>query len=331
MTRLSSNEFTDTVSEYRKLHDDGATSSDERKGAYSTLVNQYYDLVTDFYEMAWGDSFHFSPRFKHEKFYAALKRHERFLGRKLRLAPQMKAVDLGCGVGGPARYMASHFGHDVVGVNANAHQLGRARKLTQKAGLQDRVSFAEADFMNLPFEDGTFDAAYGIEATCHAPDRVKMFSGVKRILKPGARFAVYEWALTDNYDGNDPEHRRIKKEIEEGDGLPDLAHTSEIDHAFEAAGFEVLETKDLAGEGDPETPWYQSLTGGDFSLSSLPRTPVGRVITNNALNVLQKLRLVPEGTKQVSDFLNAAADGLVAGGERKLFTPMYFVLAKVPD
>ena len=331
MTGLSRDAFSDTVKHYRKLHDDGETSSDERKGAYSTLVNQYYDLVTDFYEFAWGHSFHFAPRFKHESFQDSLKRHERFLGRKLRLYPGMKAVDLGCGVGGPMRYLAKHTGADITGVNANGYQIERGRKHTEKAGLTDRCRFVESDFMNLPFEDDTFDAAYGIEATCHAPDRVALFSGVKRVLKPGALFAVYEWCLTDNYDANDPEHRRIKKEIEEGDGLPDLAHTSDVDRAFEAAGFEVLETCDLASTGDPETPWYQSLTGGDLSLSSIPRTPVGRTITNNTLNVLERLKLVPEGTKQVSDFLNAAADALVEGGRRELFTPMYFVLARVPE
>jgi sterol 24-C-methyltransferase len=331
MTGLSRDAFSDTVKHYRKLHDDGETSSDERKGAYSTLVNQYYDLVTDFYEFGWGDSFHFAPRFRHERFRDALKRHERFLARKLRLYPNMKAMDLGCGVGGPMRYIAEHTGADITGVNANGYQIERGRKLTQKAGLEHRCRFVEADFMNLPFEEGSFDAAYGIEATCHAPDRVAMFTGVRKALKPGARFAVYEWCLTDAYDGSNPEHRRIKKEIEEGDGLPDLAHTSDVDRAFEEAGFELLETKDLAGEGDPETPWYHSLTGGDLSISSIPRTPIGRTITNGTLGILEKLKLVPEGTQQVSDFLNAAADALVEGGERKLFTPMYFVLAKVPE
>lgn len=331
MTALSRDAFSDTVDRYRKLHDDGETSADERKGAYSTLVNQYYDLVTDFYELGWGESFHFAPRFEHEKFRDSLQRHERFLARHLRLSPGDEVMDLGCGIGGPMRYIADLTGARITGVNANEYQVRRGRELTREAGLEDRCELVVADFMELPFAENRYHAAYAIEATCHAPDRVALFEGVARALAPGAHFAVYEWCLTDNYDAADPEHRRIKKEIEEGDGLPDLAHTSEVDQAFLDAGFELLETRDLAGEGDPATPWYHSLTGGDLSLGSLPRTPIGRALTNRTLALAERLGLVPEGTKQVSDFLNAAADALVEGGERELFTPMYFVLARVPE
>ena len=331
MTGLSRDAFTDTVKHYKKLHDDQSTSSDERKGSYSTLVNQYYDLVTDFYEFGWGQSFHFAPRFKHEQFRDSLERHERFLGRKLRLEPGVKVLDLGCGVGGPMRYLAKHTGADITGVNANGYQVERGRKHTRKQGLEDQCQFVESDFMALPFEPATFDAAYGIEATCHAPDRVALFEGVRRVLKPGALFAVYEWCLTDAYDADDAEHRRIKKEIEEGDGLPDLAHTSDVDRAFRVAGFDVVESRDLAIDGDPETPWYHSLTGGDLTLGSLPRTPIGRALTNGTLRALESVKLVPQGTVQVSDFLNAAADALVEGGRKRIFTPMYFVLARVPE
>jgi len=56
------------------------------------------------------------------------------------------------------------------------------------------------DFQKQPFRDGTFDAAYAIEATCHAPDRLRTYGEVARVLKPGAYFAGYEWVMTDKYD-----------------------------------------------------------------------------------------------------------------------------------
>ncbi|MEM9066876.1 MAG: methyltransferase domain-containing protein [Myxococcota bacterium] len=328
MSGLSRDAFQDTVREYRGLHDDSDVET--RKAQYTTLVNQYYDLATDFYEFGWGQHFHFAPRFKHEKFLDSLHRHERFLARKLRLYPGQEVLDVGCGVGGPARYIAKHTGASITGVNNNAYQIERGQRHTRRAKLAHLVRFQKADFMELPYEDDHFDAIYTIEASCHAPDRVKLFEELRRVMKPGAVFGGYEWCLTDRYDADNPAHQKIKKDIEVGNGLPDLSHTSVIDRSLEKAGFELIETKDLAPTGDPQTPWYLALTGGDLSLSSIPRTPIGREITNAVTVILEKLRLAPKGTKQVSDFLNEGADALVAGGETGTFTPMYFFLVRNP-
>ena len=85
--------------------------------------------------------------------------------------------------------------------------------------------------MKLPFPDNSFDGVYAIEvisavptdtslsnlieleATCHAPDRVGVYSEIFRVLKPGGVFATYEWCLTDKYDASNAEHRWIKKVV----------------------------------------------------------------------------------------------------------------------
>lgn len=65
---------------------------------------------------------------------------------------------------------------------------------------------------------------------------VQVFSEILRVLKPGQVFACYEWCLTDKYDKDNAEHRLIKKQIEEGDGLPDTAYTWEMDEALRKVG-----------------------------------------------------------------------------------------------
>ncbi|KAI0529346.1 hypothetical protein KFK09_001893 [Dendrobium nobile] len=77
-----------------------------------------------------------------------------------------------------------------------------------------------ADFMKMPFPDNTFDAIYAIEATCHAPDSL----GCYKEIKAGQCFAAYEWCMTDIYDPNNEIHKKIKDEIEIGDGLPDIKY-----------------------------------------------------------------------------------------------------------
>lgn len=107
----------------------------------------YYDLATDFYEEAWGQSFHFCRFAVTEPFPQALARHEHFLAHKLGIEEDMQVLDVGCGVGGPAREIARFAGCEVVGVNNNAYQIARAKRYAQRAGLAEQVSFLKGDFM----------------------------------------------------------------------------------------------------------------------------------------------------------------------------------------
>jgi sterol 24-C-methyltransferase len=294
-----------------------------------SMVNDYYDLVTDFYEFGWGQSFHFAPRFKGEAFDASLARHEYFLAHVLGLKPGMKVLDVGCGVGGPMRAIARFSGATVVGVNNNDYQIKRGTKQNEEARLATRCSFHKADFMNLPVPDKSFDAAYAIEATCHAPDKTKLFREIFRTLKDGAHFAGYEWCLTGKYDAKNAEHRAIKKGIEEGDALPDIWYEKDVVQALEQAGFEVIEARDLAPTADRETPWQLALSQ-PFSLRNFKRSTVGREVTRRLVRVLEALRVAPKGSTAVSEFLNAGARALVKGGDTGIFTPMFYFHARKP-
>jgi len=140
--------------------------------------------------------------------------------------------------------------------------------------MGDQVSFIQNDFMKMSVEDNSFDAAYSIESTCHAPDKVGVYSEIYRILKPGALYGSYEWVITDQYDENNTEHVRVKKGIEIGNGVPDLQKPGSIVDAVQKAGFEVIESKDLASRSDPAYPWYGPLAGS-FSLSGWKYTKLG--------------------------------------------------------
>jgi len=164
----------------------------KRKENYTSLVNDFYDLVTNFYEFGWGQSFHFAPRKTWESFETSIHRHEMYLAHRIGLFGGMTALDVGCGVGGPARCIAVFSEAKVVGLNNNDYQISRAKKITEEAGLADQVSFLKADFMHIPVQDDTYDAVYAIEATCHAPDKVGCYGEILRVLKPGAYFGVYE-------------------------------------------------------------------------------------------------------------------------------------------
>ncbi len=326
LANLAPDEVKSTVDGYTAIYDAGPEG---RREQYRSFVNRYYDLATDFYEFGWGQSFHFAPRRRGERFKASLLRHQHFLADRLSLKPGMDVLDVGCGVGGPMGNMARHSGANFVGINNNAYQIERAKLHTKDVGQLCR--FIHGDYMRIPEDDDRYDAAFAIESMPHAPDKAGAFREVLRVLRPGACFAGYEWCLTDVFDPGNAEHRRIENDIMAGDALPEIASTSEICDALRRAGFELLDAHDRAPESDPQTPWYRALQGRDLTLSSIPRTPFGRALTNLTLRVGERLRLFPEGSRAVSTLLNSAADALVEGGRSGIFTPMFFFLARKPE
>ena len=180
----------------------------------------------------------------------------------------MRVADLGCGVGGPLREIARVSGATIVGVNNNDYQIERARKLTEEAGLGHLAEFLKSDFMQMDAPDESFDAAYAIEATVHAPSKVDCYGEVFRVLKPGGCFAAYDYCLTSRFDANNRRHRQIKSDLEVGGALPDIALPQQVDDALRQVGFELLDTVDLAEQAGPGIPWYQPLAGSRFSFAS---------------------------------------------------------------
>ncbi|KAF5016668.1 hypothetical protein F66182_11578, partial [Fusarium sp. NRRL 66182] len=163
------------VDEYFKHWDNKAAAEETeatreaRRAEYATLTRHYYNLATDLYEYGWGTSFHFCRFAYGEPFRQAIARHEHYLAHSMGLKEGMKVLDVGCGVGGPAREIVKFAGVNVVGFNNNDYQIQRATRYAEREGLSDKLTFQKGDFMQMPFPDNSFDAVYAIEATVHAP------------------------------------------------------------------------------------------------------------------------------------------------------------------
>ena len=314
------------IGDYESRYD----SAEERKADYRDFENTYYDLVTDFFEYGWGQSFHFAPRAANESFAASIARHEHYIAHRLGLGPGMTAVDLGCGVGGPLIEIARFSGARIVGVNNNALQLERAARRSEAAGLSHLAGWLECDFMQVDAPDASFDAAYSIEASCCAPDKAGVYGEAFRLLKPGGWFAAYEHCLTDLFDPDDAEHRRLRAGMEHAGALPDIARPHEVDDALRSVGFELVEARDLAAEAPPGIPWYQPLVGSGLSFARIRSSTAGRRLSHGSLWLLEPLKIVPRGTTQVSAMLNLAAVSFAEAGRLGILTPMYFVMARKP-
>lgn len=235
------------------------------------------------------------------------------------LQENAKVLDVGCGVGGPAREMIKFAGVNVMGLNNNDYQIERSLKYAQKEGLAKKYSATKGDFMQMSFPENSFDAVYAIEATVHAPSLQGVYEQIYRVLKPGGVFGVYEWLMTDNYDNDNPRHREIRLGIEQGNGISNMVKVSEGLAAIRAAGFELVHHEDLAERRD-QTPWYYPLAGefkhmgsiGDlFTIARM--TWWGRGLIHKFVGLGEMVRVMPQGTQKTADSLALAADCLVAG------------------
>jgi sterol 24-C-methyltransferase len=293
------------------------------------MVNHFYNLVTDFYEWGWGQSFHFAPRHSNETFTESILRAEYFLASRLGMNSKTLALDVGCGVCGPMRNIAKFSGASIEGITINHYQVKIGNKYNAAHGLATRCKANQGDFQNLPWPEKHFDVVYQIEATCHSPDRVQTFSGVNRVLKPGGLFGGYEWTTTDKYDPKNKDHVRIKEGIEVGNSLPTIVHYTDILKSLEASGFEIIEHYDANrnAHSDFEIPWYDTLNG-KMSISGFRMTYIGRNLTHTMVWFLELVGIAPKGTTEVSALLNATALDLVESGRYEIFTPSYFYIAR---
>jgi len=323
-------EVNDWIDKYNNLHED---SLDNRNDSYTTLVNYYYELATLFYEWGWGQSFHFAYQLPKENFREAIARHEYYLAGQLQVNKDEKVLDCGCGIGGPMRNIARFTRANITGVTLNEYQVQRGNKLNEEQGLAATAKLVQADFLKMPFANESFDGCYAIEATCHAPQREKVYSEIYRVLKPGKIFACYEWCLTPLYDKNNELHRTIKKKIEEGDGLPDMATQDEVVAAVKSVGFQMIEARDMAlDERFGGDPWWLPLhpSWNPFTFR-FQLTSLGKFITRNALWILEGIFLVPSGTYKVQEMLQQGGWGCERGGFTGTFTPMWLMVARKPS
>jgi sterol 24-C-methyltransferase len=313
----------DDVDRYQAYFDG---SQDQRLRDYAAVTNTYYDLVTDFYEYGWGQSFHFAPRAHGETFRESILRHEQWLALRLGLSPENRVLDVGCGVGGPMRTIARFAGCKVTGINNNAYQLERARMHNRRANLEALCEVTHGDFMAMPFPDASFDAAYAVEATVHAPSMAGVYAEIGRVLKPGGLLASYEWAITPVFNPADPDHQKIKRDMEFTSGVVHLSTAQEITDSVAAAGLELVQVEDRCAGSD--VPWWEKLAPARNPFALRRSSGIGKQFTNVSVRVLEALRIAPRGTTTVARMLDLCGRTLALGGKQGIFTPGLLIVAR---
>ena len=109
-------------------------------------------------------------------------------------APQAgdAVIDIGCGMGGPGRYLADRFGCSVLGVDLLPLRIEAAEALTARTGQADRISYRVASGTELPADDGQFAQAWMLDVGIHVADKPALFAEIGRVLRPGGLLVMHD-------------------------------------------------------------------------------------------------------------------------------------------
>jgi len=164
------------------------------------------------------------------------------LSEKMNLNARSHVLDIGSGLGGPARTLAEAYGCQVTGIDLTQVFCDTATAMSDWVGLGGRVSFKQGDATNLPFENRTFDAAMTIHVAMNIAGKDKMYLEALRVLKPGRIFAVYDVLQGEGGDvlypvpwARDP-------------SISHLATPDQMKTLLTGAGFKLLDIQDSTEE-----------------------------------------------------------------------------------
>jgi len=214
------------------------------------------------------------------------------LGKLAGLEPGMRVLDVGCGIGGPARTLAAEFGCEVMGLEIVGEFCRAAAMLTEWVGMADRVSFHEGDMRAMEFADADFDLVFTQHTVMNVADKAALFGEIRRVLKDPGMFLLYEVC------GDDDAVMHYPVPWAGGPDISFLTTADALRGLITAGGFTEKHWVDVTGQA---LDWFDGLAAG--MRKTVPRRMgpnVGVILGSDAAeksrNLLRNLR---EGRIQV--------------------------------
>ena len=103
-----------------------------------------------------------------------------------------RVLDVGSGIGGPARFLAQHFGCEVVGIDLTQELVDVGVELNRRVGLEELVTLVQGNALEMPFDDASFDVTWTQHVTMNIEDKATLYRQMRRVTRPGGRIAFFD-------------------------------------------------------------------------------------------------------------------------------------------
>lgn len=202
-------------------------------------MERMFAAVSDLYAEYWNDFFHFAIfEDDQEDWDTAFEHtHHRYLD-ALRIGQGSKVVELACGRGGFADFLARNSGADVLGIDISRSQLSHAER-----HRRPNLRFLHHDIMRIDELGEGFDAVILMDADCYLPDKREAVGRIARVMKPGARFLLIAWCKRQGLNGLQEE--LVLHPFMRYWGIPSLETPAGYRRHFRRAGLRIIDEVDL--------------------------------------------------------------------------------------
>lgn len=182
---------------------------------------------------------------------------------QLELASGSNVLDIGSGLGGVTRTIAEEAKANVTGIDLTQEFCDAAKTISDWVGLNEQTTFIQGDATKLPFPDSSFDGAVTVHVAMNIPDKLSVYKEVRRVLKPGARFGIYDILQGEGGDVVYPTPWAMDASISY------LATPKEMVSLLQDAGFRILDEEDSTTES---YEWLRARISKPKSDSAMPVT-----------------------------------------------------------
>ena len=213
-------------------------------------VAEHYDELSPYYLDLWGEHIHhgYYERGDESRREATEKLIELLLA-PLAIASGDTLLDVGCGLGGTSRYLASRLGCRVIGLTLSpvqARMAEEANPATDRAGgrSEKKPNYVVGDAAALPLR-GSFDAVVAMEVLSHVEDRSGFFEAAARLLRPRGCIGIAAWLRASRLTAE--QAAAFIEPIERG-MLVKLPTREEYEETIAASGLELTFYRDISAE-----------------------------------------------------------------------------------